>query len=78
MPNDERADFIRAVSRIENVPEDHISPWPGSGEPLTRTVAAFCSPTKGLVTADPTYETAGPRRAISAGADQGGAAEGRL
>ena len=59
MPNDERADFIRAVSKIENVPEDHISPWPGSGEPLTRTVAAFCSPAKGLVTADPTYETAG-------------------
>ena len=58
-PHDERGDFIRTVSQIENVPEDHISPWPGSGEPLTRTVVAFCSPAKGLVTADPTYETPG-------------------
>ena len=58
-PHDERGDFIRTVSGIENVPEDHVSPWPGSGEPLTRTVVAFCSPSKGLVTADPTYETPG-------------------
>lgn len=59
MPNNERGDFIRAVSKMENLPEDHISPWPGSSEPLARTVAAFCSPTKGLVTADPSYEAAG-------------------
>ena len=58
-PNDERGDFIHAVSQIENVPEDHVSPWPGSGEPLARSVAVFCSTTKGLVTADPTYETPG-------------------
>jgi histidinol-phosphate aminotransferase len=34
-------------------------PWPGSNEALARSVVAFCSPTKGLVTADPTYETPG-------------------
>ena len=58
-PDDQRGDFIRAVSQLENVPEDHVSPWPGSGEPLTRTIVAFCSANKGLVTADPTYETPG-------------------
>ncbi|MGH6828633.1 MAG: aminotransferase class I/II-fold pyridoxal phosphate-dependent enzyme [Rhizomicrobium sp.] len=58
-PHDERGDFIRAVSKMENIPEDHVSPWPGSGEPLSRSVAVFCSPTRGLVTADPTYETPG-------------------
>ncbi|HXR94753.1 MAG TPA: aminotransferase class I/II-fold pyridoxal phosphate-dependent enzyme [Rhizomicrobium sp.] len=58
-PDDQRGDFIRTVSQVENVPEDHVSPWPGSGEPLSRAVAVFCSPGKGLVTADPTYETPG-------------------
>ena len=58
-PNNERGDFIRAVAQMENIPEDHISPWPGSSEPLARTVAAFCSPTKGLVMANPSYEAAG-------------------
>ncbi len=58
-PNNERGDFIRAVSQMEKVPEDHVSPWPGSSEPLARTVAAFCSPTKGLVIANPSYEAAG-------------------
>lgn len=58
-PNDEHGDFVRTVSQLEKVPEDHVSPWPGSGEPLIRSVVAFCSPAKGLVTADPTYETPG-------------------
>ena len=51
--------LIKAISAMEKVPEDHIVPWPGSNEALARSVVAFCSPTKGLVTADPTYETAG-------------------
>ena len=58
-PNDERAKLIKAIAAMEKVPEDHIVPWPGSNEALARSVVAFCSPTKGLVTADPTYETAG-------------------
>jgi len=58
-PNEERARLIKAISAMEKVPEDHIVPWPGSNEALARSVVAFCSPTKGLVTADPTYETAG-------------------
>jgi histidinol-phosphate aminotransferase len=58
-PHDERGDFIRAVSQVEGVPGDHVAPWPGSSDPLSRAVVTFCSPAKGLVTADPTFELAG-------------------
>ena len=58
-PRDERGDFIKAVMQVENVPYDHVAPWPGSSDPLSRSVVTFCSPTKGLVTADPTFELAG-------------------
>ena len=58
-PNDEHGQLVRAIAKIENVPEDHIMTWPGSNEALARSVVAFCSPTKSLVQADPTYETSG-------------------
>ncbi len=58
-PHDERGDFIKAVMAIEGVPYDHVAPWPGSSDPLSRAVISYCSPTKGLVTADPTFELAG-------------------
>jgi histidinol-phosphate aminotransferase len=58
-PHDERGDFIKAVMRVEGVPADHVAPWPGSSDPLSRSVVTFCSPTRGLVTADPTFELAG-------------------
>src|SRR5580700_10108683 len=58
-PHDERGDFIRAVVKVENVPFDHVAPWPGSSAPLSRAVVTFCSPTRGLATADPTFELAG-------------------
>ncbi len=58
-PHDERGDFIKAVMQVEGVPYDHVAPWPGSSDPLSRAVVTFCSPTKGLVTADPTFELAG-------------------
>jgi histidinol-phosphate aminotransferase len=58
-PNNERGKLIKAISLVENVPEDHIMPWPGSNEALVRSVFAFCSPTKSLVQADPSYETCG-------------------
>jgi histidinol-phosphate aminotransferase len=59
IPHDQHDDFIRAVMQVEKVPFDHVAPWPGSSDPLSRTVVTFCSPTKGLVTANPTYELAG-------------------
>jgi histidinol-phosphate aminotransferase len=58
-PRDERGDFIKAVMQVEGVPYDHVAPWPGSSDPLSRSVVTFCSPVKGLVTADPTFELAG-------------------
>jgi histidinol-phosphate aminotransferase len=57
-PGSERDDFIRAVMKVEGVPYDHVAPWPGSSDPLCRSVVTFCSPTRGLVTADPTFELA--------------------
>jgi histidinol-phosphate aminotransferase len=50
--------LVQTIAGIEGVPEDHISTWPGSNEALARSVLVYCSPQKGLVTADPSYETA--------------------
>jgi histidinol-phosphate aminotransferase len=58
-PQDQRGDFIRAVMKVESVPYDHVAPWPGSSDPLSRSVVTFCSPARGLVTGDPTFELAG-------------------
>jgi histidinol-phosphate aminotransferase len=54
-----RPSFVRTIAAVENVPEDHVAPWPGSSDPLSRAVVTFCSPTRALVTADPTFELAG-------------------
>ena len=58
-PNDARTDLLNTVSTVEGVPADHVSPWPGSSDPLCRAVVTFCSPKRGLVTADPVFELAG-------------------
>ncbi len=58
-PRNQRDDFIATVMKIDKVPYDHVAPWPGSSDPLSRAVVTFCSPTRGLVTADPTFELAG-------------------
>ena len=58
-PSDVRVKLIKTIAAMEKIPEDRILVWPGSNVALARSVVAFCSPTKGLVTADPTYETAG-------------------
>jgi histidinol-phosphate aminotransferase len=57
-PGTERPDFISAVAAFDGVPEDHVSPWPGSSDPLCRAVVAFASPGRGVVAADPTFELA--------------------
>jgi histidinol-phosphate aminotransferase len=54
--NNAQASLVRAISQTENVPEDHVSVWPGSTEGLVHTVVAFCSPTKGFVQASPGYD----------------------
>ncbi|AUW59823.1 aminotransferase [Sphingobium sp. SCG-1] len=57
-PGDLRGEFIKTVAQVEGVPAEHVLPWPGSGDPLVRSVIAFCSPEKGLVTPNPTFEAA--------------------
>lgn len=57
-PDGERDAFIRAASAFDGVGADWVSPWPGSSDPLSRAVVSFCSPTRGLVSADPTFELA--------------------
>ena len=57
-PQDQRGDFIKAVMSVEGAPYDHVAPWPGSSDPLSRSVVTYCSPTRSLVTANPTFELA--------------------
>lgn len=56
-PDNEHAKLFAAVAAVEGIPEDRIVPWPGSSDPLSRTVVTFASPKRGIVTADPTYES---------------------
>lgn len=57
-PGHEREQFIQAVMAVEKVGHDWVSPWPGSSDPLSRAVVTFASPSRGIVTADPTFELA--------------------
>lgn len=53
----ERQALVESAAAYDHISPDLITPWPGSSDPLCRTVISFCSPTHGLVTCDPTYET---------------------
>ncbi|MBV2148702.1 pyridoxal phosphate-dependent aminotransferase [Sphingobium sp. AS12] len=55
-PDNEHQKLFDAVAAVEGVPADRIVAWPGSSDPLSRVAIAFASPTRGIVTADPTYE----------------------
>jgi histidinol-phosphate aminotransferase len=60
-------DLANAVAESEGVKLDHIHICAGSSEPLYYTVAAFTSPRRSYVTADPGYE-AGMFTATATGA----------
>lgn len=55
-PDDEHAKLFAAVAQVEGIAADRIVAWPGSSDPLNRAAVTFASPTRGIVTADPTYE----------------------
>lgn len=55
-PNNDHARLFAAVAAVEGIPTEYILAWPGSSDPLNRSVVTFCSPERGLVTANPTYE----------------------
>jgi len=59
--------FIDAMAATEDVPRDHVLPFPGSSDPLHRVVMAYCGPEKSFVVADPGYE-AGAHAAAFIGA----------
>lgn len=48
--------LIEAIAAHVKVPKDHLLQGSGSGEILRLAVDAFASPTRGLVTASPTFE----------------------
>ncbi len=53
--------FVAAMAESVGLPETHVLPFGGSSDPLHRSVLAFTSASKPLVTADPGYEA--PERA---------------
>jgi histidinol-phosphate aminotransferase len=55
----QRDDFAKALASVEKIPADHVMVWPGSSDPMARIIVTYCSPTRGLVIADPTFELAG-------------------
>ncbi|MGC2109871.1 MAG: pyridoxal phosphate-dependent aminotransferase [Candidatus Korobacteraceae bacterium] len=60
-------DLAKFYAQSIGVPEDYVSIFPGSSNPLHYTVMEFCSPAASFVTADPSYE-AGMYAAKGAGA----------
>ncbi len=63
----ETAKLVTTFAKQNGLKEDQIMIYAGSSEPLHFTVLAFTSPTRGFVTADPSYE-AGMRAAQVSGA----------
>ena len=48
--------FLKIYAAQQGLKPENVAVYAGSGEPLHYTVLAFTSPTRGLVTADPSYE----------------------
>src|SRR5580700_4934757 len=49
--------FINKYAALHGLKPENVAVYAGSSEPLHYTVLAFTSPSKGLVTADPSYES---------------------
>ena len=63
----ETAKLVTTFAKQNGLKEDQVMIYAGSSEPLHFTVLAFTSPSRGFVTADPSYE-AGMRAAQVSGA----------
>jgi len=55
-PNGENAEFHRTAAAMEGLERNYVAGFAGSADPLHRTIAAFTSPDRPLVTANPGYE----------------------
>src|SRR5208282_1078233 len=49
-------DLVKTLAEMEGLRLEQVHVYPGSSEPLHHTVAAFASPQRSYVTADPGYE----------------------
>ena len=49
-------DLVKTLAELEGLKPDQVHVYAGSSEPLHHTVAAFASPQRSYVTADPGYE----------------------
>ena len=59
-PFNEHGEFVKLVAEMEGVPEDHVAPYAGSGDPMLRSSCAFTSPTRSWVMANPGYGGGAP------------------
>lgn len=52
-------DFAKTLADLEGLDPEYVLPFPGSSDPLHRSVLAFCSKEKPFVMSDPGYEAGG-------------------
>jgi histidinol-phosphate aminotransferase len=55
-PNGENEEFHRTAAAMEGLKRNYVAGFAGSADPLHRTIAAFTTPDKPLVTGNPGYE----------------------
>ena len=54
-PQGDNLEFNSLLASTENVPQDHVTAYPGSSIPLANSAAAFTSPTRSWVMGGPGY-----------------------
>jgi histidinol-phosphate aminotransferase len=60
-PRGDNQDFEAVLAKSEDVPQDHVLTYPGSGTPLANLMPAFTSPTRSWTMASPGYGSGGGR-----------------
>jgi histidinol-phosphate aminotransferase len=58
-PLGDNTEFDALLASTENVPQDHVIGYPGSGTPLANLMPAFTSPTRSWTMATPGYGSGG-------------------
>jgi histidinol-phosphate/aromatic aminotransferase/cobyric acid decarboxylase-like protein len=60
-PQGDNLEFNQLLASTENVPQDHVTAYPGSSIPLANVVPAFTSPTRPWVMGNPGYGSGASR-----------------
>jgi histidinol-phosphate aminotransferase len=60
-PQGDNQDFEAVLAKSEDLPQDHVLTYPGSGTPLANLMPAFTSPTRSWTMASPGYGSGGGR-----------------